>query len=123
MKDRGVVWSFVIVSLLFVSFMAFERWKETPIHFLLTGKVVMVQGAAYYIGEHLAIITLCGIIYKIHRVLPVFIFIAWQVLDMVDFCLTGNEIWFHVGFIPVSMNTAGLLVFCISAFQYLTDEH
>jgi len=67
----------------------------------------------YFICERLVLIVLSGIIaneateYKPE--LKVFFFLMCA--DLVDFLLCYNNIWFHVGSFPMSMNVAKSIIF------------
>lgn len=77
---------------------------------------ISLQTHADYIFEGLAKVGFAYLIYAeaTKYRFPLFVFLTIQILDVVDYCLTYNGVWFHLGKFPVSMNTVGLTVFALS---------
>jgi hypothetical protein len=80
-----------------------------PFHDIL----LTVQTYVYFVFEHLTIIIFSYIIATEARQYrkEVMIFFWLQVCDFVDYLLTYNSPWFHVGLLPVSMNVVTLFIF------------
>lgn len=89
--------------------------------FPLTGATIYTQTWFWYVGEHLTLITLSAIIASEKN--SVFrLFLAYQILDLIDFVLTGNAVWTAVYGLPVSMNTTGVVIFALVVIKSLQDE-
>lgn len=102
------------VILLGLVFMAVPDQTEPIDWFLMyDGIKLTAQFYFYYLFEHFSVIILCYIIasearqYK--REIHIFFYI--QVLQLLDFVITYNTTWFHVGTIPISMNIISVAIF------------
>lgn len=80
---------------------------------LYDGIKLTAQFYFYYLFEHIGIIILCYIIASEARQYKreVYIFFYLQVLQLLDFIITYNTTWFHVGTIPISMNIISVAIF------------
>ena len=87
--------------------------SNSMVTFPLTGNAIYAQSWIWYIGEHLTLITLAVIIAS-ERNFVFRIFAFYQILDMIDFILTGNTVWTTVLGLPVSMNTSGVIIFALA---------
>lgn len=67
----------------------------------------------YFLMEHIVTIIFAYIIYheSTNYKQPLKIFLVLMVLDMLDFTMTFNNPWVHVGGFAVSMNTVSVMVF------------
>lgn len=51
------------------------------------------------------------------------IFVGLLCFDLIDYFLTYNTVWFHVGIFPVSMNTTKSLIFGLVIIRELWKRH
>jgi len=94
---------------------------DGKIGFVFVEGSIRVVDYIYFVMEHVIKIILCYVIYAeaVKYRTALFIFLWIQVADLADFCLTFNNPWFHVGIIPVTMNTVGIVIF---TFAILNDD-
>src|SRR6478609_3477462 len=111
----------VIFILVFVSrilFLWFEN--ETGLFvYPITGESVSKVGFIWQIGNFVPIILLSfmSIFGDRNWTITTIVFTGLSVLDYADWILEGNNVWWHNGLIPVSMNTLIGFVFAVS-FMY-----
>jgi hypothetical protein len=77
-----------------------------------------VSSHAYYIIEHVTIISLAILPFFFKRNKFLYAFIALEALDLFDYLLTGNRTWFYYDKIPITFNIVKALCFGI----YLSYE-
>lgn len=101
------------VILLGLAFMALPDNTEAIDFFLFNDVRLTFQTYVYFIFEHLGIIILSYIIAVDTRQYKkeVYIFFWLQVLGFLDYLLTYNSTWFHIGMIPISMNVITVAIF------------
>ena len=89
------------------------------------GGTIHLQSWVYFVGQHLGLILLSLILAEnATKYRTAFaMFFAVQVADLLDFIITGNKVWFHLRDIPVSMNTVGITLFCVSILKDYIDDH
>lgn len=84
---------------------------------LIQGRMVQVgitfQAYFYMIIEHLLTLIFVGIIAKssIEYRHAIWVFFWLHFLDLIDFLLTYNSVWYRVGRFPLSMNVVMAFVF------------
>ena len=87
--------------------------------FLFSDIKLTVQTHIYFICEKLTMIVLAWIIAsestQYRTELKAFFWL--MVADLLDYCLSYGSIWFNVGVVPVSMNTAKVFIFAIVIFN------
>lgn len=78
----------------------------------------------YYIFEHLSIITLSYVIAAEARKyrFEILLFFWIQVFQLVDFIFTYNSTWFHVGFVPISMNMISVTVYGLALIRRIIED-
>lgn len=79
----------------------------------------------YYLWEHVVILVLLHIISSEAREYRLFFTaVFWfQVLDLIDYCLTYNTAWGHIGRVPVTSNTLGAIILAgILIYEYYKAE-
>jgi len=114
----------LIASLLGLLFMVIRDDSTAMVGFLFKDNQMFLQAWIWFTGKHHAkVIILSLLLYQYIRSLPMFVFLIWEILEMVDFFLTANSVWFHLGLVPVSMNTVGITAFCLALLKEYTDEH
>lgn len=102
-------------------FLLVQDNSTAKITFPLTGDSIYAQTWIWYLGQHLTFIIL-SIIIASERNLVFRIFALYQILDMLDFILTGNTVWTTVLGLPVSMNTTGVIIFALAVVKSLLDD-
>jgi len=105
-----------ILIILFVR-MAFVLIPLGPIidPFPFAEQRIYAESYAYYLNEHLAWILISYILMvEVPKHRPFFkVFLIINVLDMVDYLLSYNSIWFKVGTIPISFNVVSFGVLAL----------
>lgn len=89
--------------------------------FLFYDYAIAPQWYAYFTMQHLVVIVLSLIILDIVKTLysvPVKWFILLQTGQLVDFWLTYNTTWFHIGVLPVTMNLTQIFIFGVVLTVY-----
>lgn len=104
----------LLVTLFFgVTFLVIPPGMEPVDLFLFADQMITVQTWLYFAFEHLSLMALAFIIatedIKYRTLVRTYFWI--QVCHFVDYLLTYNSVWFHVGKFPVSMNTIGFGIF------------
>lgn len=105
----------IVISLLFM--LIPDNDKELGFFFIHTG-TVSLEYYVYAIFEFVILLILMGIIANeaLEYKFELWIFFALIFIDMVDWVLTYNSIWFNLGSFPVSMNTTKCIVFGLTIF-------
>lgn len=88
------------------------------------GGMIPLQSWVYFVGQHLGLILLSFILAdRSEKFRTAFtMFFSIQICDLIDFIITGNKVWFSIGYVPVSMNTVGITLFCMSIIKDYIDE-
>lgn len=107
-----------IVFFMGMVFMATPRGVQFD-PFLLSDRVIHVEDWFYYLWEHIIKIVLFYIVWKEStEYLKFFQFMYWfQWVDLIDYVLLYNEVWFYVGIVPISANTVGFVTAGIVLFH------
>jgi len=86
---------------------------------LYDGIKLTAQFYFYYIFEHLGMIILSYIAAAEERIyqFEAKVFFFLMCAGLVDFILTYNSVWFHVGILPISMNILSTSIFGIVIFM------
>jgi|LakMenEpi03Aug12_release.lakeMendotaPanAssembly.Ray.scaffolds.fasta_scaffold567722_1 hypothetical protein len=64
----------------------------------------------YYFCEHLATVLLSFCLYRVTRYEIAKVFVLIQVIDIIDYVITYNSVWFHFGSVEFSCNTFKMIV-------------
>ena len=89
------------------------------------GAQINLQTYVYFIFEHFGWVALSFIVASEARTfkLSCKTFFWLQVADFVDYLLTYNTVWFHLGLLPISMNLAKVVIFgCVVFYEYNTER-
>lgn len=97
----GLVFLFVPMKQEMIDFFPLSDFKIYPVNYV------------YYICEKLIVIILAYVIAEESEKYrnELFIFLVLCIADMADYLLSYSSIWFHMGSIPVSMNTVKCFIF------------
>lgn len=100
----------LLVSILFI---LLPNTGITQKWFLFSEVKLTFKTHLYFICEHFVLIVMAHIIkseYSDNK-FELSIFFYLMIIDLVDYLLNYNEIWFRVGEVPVSFNTTACLIF------------
>lgn len=113
---KPIIFTLVIISQ--ILFLWFENIQGLFVH-PITGESVSKIGFIWHMGNFMPVILLSfmSIFGDRKWTITTIVFTVLSVLDYVDWILEGNNIWWHNGIIPVSMNTLTGFVFAVS-FMY-----
>lgn len=80
---------------------------------------VTMQTWCYFLFEGIIKVFFSWMIYaeSVKYRFPLFVFLMIQILDVFDYILTYNSVWFHAGPVPVSMNTCGIVIFAMAIIR------
>lgn len=106
-------------------FLILPEQISTKDYFPLYDIQMYLSTYVYFILEKSILILLAAIIYteatEYKNELRVFIFLL--IFDLIDYFLTYNTIWFHIGEFPVSMNTMKCFLFGLTILNAWTRKH
>ena len=117
-----------IVILLGAVFLVVPESNNAPTFAMFPLKpdaTIAIQFYVHFVFEYLGWIALSFIVASEARTfkLSCKTFFWLQVADFVDYLLTYNSVWFHLGLLPISMNLAKVLVFGVVVFyEYNTEQ-
>ncbi len=124
MKEHSKLLLMLLVMLLGMAYMVFGDDFTAMIGFPFHKGETYLQSWVYCIGEHLGLIILSLIIlFEAKKYRFAFtVFLGYQVMDLLDFLLTDNSVWFSLGSLPISMNTLGITIFAMAVIKSFIDE-
>jgi hypothetical protein len=81
--------------------------------YVVTGDKVPMQYFIWVTGELFSIstVSIMSIFKDNSWPLVTAIFALITILDLIDFSMTGNSVWWYLGSIPICMNTTGMGIF------------
>lgn len=97
--------------LLSILFLLYPFGKQIDL-FLFSDNTMQFKSYIYYGSEHFLLILLAHIIHVEAKEFRLFCrcFFWYQVLDLTDWILTNNNVWFKIDGWPVSMNVVSAFV-------------
>lgn len=107
MNRAVLVYITLFMGLVFMATPRGERFDP----FLLSDRVIHVEDWCYYLWEHVIKIVAFYIIWQesteYRRFFQFIYYFQW--VDLIDYLLLYNEIWFWIGVVPVSANVVGFV--------------
>ena len=91
--------------------------------FLLVNDEQYLRFHWYLIFEHLIKVVL-SIVIMIAPLLtiPIKVFFVLQCCDVVEYMLTNSNVWYKIGWIPISFNTLQIFVYCGAVIWYELEQ-
>ncbi len=98
--------------------------EKLSIGFPFSPAKIRIQDYVYFFNESVIKIVLSYIIYaeSIKYRFALWVFCWLMVADLFDFILTFNTVWYHIVWVPISMNTLSVVIFALSILKSYNDE-
>ena len=101
--------------------------NEAPLYALFwlnTKAEITLQTWVYFLFEHATVLCLAYIVASEARQykLSCKTFFWLQLADTLDYLLTYNTVWFHLGLMPISMNVVKVLIFGFVVFHEYNSQ-